>query len=185
MQQRGLLIERRNWTVLRVRRSFPCFDASQTQPMSRDLKTSPSGSSTISPLVRVVKLRCGSSGNAVPPSVYPASTSFLTGSCPASTTPSSAGSSRPGRPKSTGQAMDRIERFSTGRTVSRVRRAYERFKGARSCTLAPAALAYFFRVAPGYARAEVGKVMREVGEGERCETGVMPAIAERRIGSRA
>ena len=81
-----------------------------------------------------------------------------------------------------GQALDRIERFATGRIVTRVRRVYERFKGARSCTLAPVALAYFFRVAPAYARAEIGNVMKEVGEGERCETGVMPAIAQRRMG---
>ena len=43
-------------------------------------------------------------------------------------------------------------------------------------------LAYFFRVAPAYARAEIGNVMKEVGEGGRCETGVMPAIAQRRMG---
>ena len=80
-----------------------------------------------------------------------------------------------------GQAMDRIERFATGRIFTRVRRAYERFEGARSCTLAPASLAYFFRVAPAYAQAEIGNVMKEVYAGERCETGVLPAIAERRL----
>jgi hypothetical protein len=80
-----------------------------------------------------------------------------------------------------GQAMDRIERFATGRIRTRVRRAYERFKGARSCKLAPASLAYFFRVAPAYAQAEIANVMKEVYAGERCETGVLPAIAERRV----
>jgi hypothetical protein len=80
-----------------------------------------------------------------------------------------------------GQAMDRIERFATGRIRTRVRRAYERFKGARSCKLAPASLAYFFRVAPAYAQAEVSNVMKEVYQGQQCETGVLPAIAERRV----
>ncbi len=77
--------------------------------------------------------------------------------------------------------MDRIERFASGRMFTRVRRAFERFKGARSCSLAPASLAYFFRVAPTYAQAEIGNVMKEVDAGERCETGVLPAIVERRV----
>jgi hypothetical protein len=78
------------------------------------------------------------------------------------------------------RAIDRIERFATVRIVTRVRRAYERFRGSRTCALAPAALAYFFRVAPAYAREEIDNVMREVYEGGRCEDGVLPAIAERR-----
>jgi hypothetical protein len=80
-----------------------------------------------------------------------------------------------------GWAMDRIERFATGRIRSRVRRAYERFKGARSCKLAPASLAYLFRVSPTYAQATIGNVMKEVYEGDQCETGLLPAIAERRV----
>jgi hypothetical protein len=74
-----------------------------------------------------------------------------------------------------GKTVDRIERFATSRIVTRVRRIYERFRGARSCALAPAALAYFFRVAPACARTELVNALREAGEGERCETGVMPA----------
>jgi hypothetical protein len=80
-----------------------------------------------------------------------------------------------------GQAMERIERFATPHMFTRVRRVYERFEGARGCMLAPASLAYFFRVAPTYARTEIGSVMKEVNEGDRCETGVLPAIAERRM----
>ena len=79
------------------------------------------------------------------------------------------------------KAMDRIERFASARIVTRVRLAYERFKGARGCALAPAALAYFFRVAPGYARQEIANVMSEVYAGDRCEAGVLPAIASRRV----
>ena len=80
-----------------------------------------------------------------------------------------------------GQSIDRIERFATGRIFTRVRSVFERFKGARSCTLAPASLAYFFRVAPAYAQAAIGDVMKQVYAGGRCETGVLPAIAERRV----
>lgn len=79
------------------------------------------------------------------------------------------------------RAMDRIERYASAGIVTRVRRAYERFKGARGCALAPGALAYFFRVTPGYARQEIGNVMSEVYAGDRCETGVLPAIASRRV----
>jgi hypothetical protein len=78
------------------------------------------------------------------------------------------------------RAMDRIERFASDRVVARVRHAYERFNGSRGCRLAPAALAYFFRVAPRYARAEIGNVMTNVHTGERCTSGVLSAIAARR-----
>jgi hypothetical protein len=54
-----------------------------------------------------------------------------------------------------GHAMDRIERFATSRIFTRVRRTYERFEGARTCLLAPASLAYFFRAAPAYAATEI------------------------------
>jgi len=80
-----------------------------------------------------------------------------------------------------GQAIERIARFGSARIFRRVRRRYERFGAARGCDLAPAALSYFFRVAPKYARAELGKVMEEVSQGATCERGVLPPIAARRM----
>ncbi len=79
------------------------------------------------------------------------------------------------------QAIERIARFGSARIFRRVRRRYERFGPARGCDLAPAALSYFFRVAPKYARAELGKVMEEVSQGATCERGVLPPIAARRM----
>jgi len=77
------------------------------------------------------------------------------------------------------QAMDRVGRFASPRIFRRVRRVYEHFPSSRGCDAAPAALAYFFRAAPAYARVELGKVMEAVSRGETCEAGVLPEIARR------
>jgi hypothetical protein len=79
------------------------------------------------------------------------------------------------------QAMDRIGRFASPRIFGRVRSVYERFPSSRGCEVAPAALAYFFRAAPGYARAELTRVMDAVARDGNCEAGVLPEIARRRM----
>ena len=79
-------------------------------------------------------------------------------------------------------AIERIERFGSARIVNRVRRAYQRFPDARTCALAPPALAYFLRVAPAYARTQLPKIVTVIGNGEDCEQGLLPAVAERRMG---
>ena len=182
IQQRGLLIARRNWTVLRDPAFVPMLrrlasGASEPGPQDIALRLlydlAPGQGRQIA--LRELGKRDSSVGisglSVLPDRQLPSFDSALVAWLEQARTA-----------EEYGQALDRIQRFATGRIVTRVRRVYERFKGARSCTLAPAALAYFFRVAPAYARAEIGNVMKEVGEGERCETGVMPAIAQRRMG---
>jgi hypothetical protein len=80
-----------------------------------------------------------------------------------------------------GRALDRVERFATVRILPRVQKVYERSRTSRSCELAPPALAYFFRVEPGYARTELIKVTEAVFKDGGCKTGMLPAIAKRRM----
>jgi hypothetical protein len=79
------------------------------------------------------------------------------------------------------QALDRIERFATGRIAARVRRAYERRPGAKGCRVGPIAMAYFLRVDPAYARRELATVSRTIYEGEGCDSGLLQAVAEREV----
>lgn len=181
IQQRRLLIARRNWTVLRDPAFVPMhrrLASTANEPGPQDIALrllydlAPLEGRRIA--LREIAKRDSAVGIAglsvLPDRQRPGFDNALAGLLERARTA-----------EEYGRAMDRIERFATGRIVRRVRRAYERFKGARSCTLAPASLAYFFRVAPAYARAEIDDVIREVYEGEQCDTGVLPAIAERRV----
>lgn len=79
------------------------------------------------------------------------------------------------------RALERIERFASARLARRVRRAYERFPDARTCSLAPLAMAYFLRVDPAYAQTELPRALRALDGGERCADSLLLATARVRV----
>jgi len=79
------------------------------------------------------------------------------------------------------RAVDIIERFASPRIFPRVQSVFERFAPARACASAPTTLAYFYRVAPEYARAQIRSVAEQIFQSGSCDTGILPAIARRRI----
>jgi hypothetical protein len=79
------------------------------------------------------------------------------------------------------QALERVERYASGRIADRVRKVYAQWPELHDCESGPVALAYFFRVDPEFARTEAGRVSEMISNGVDCDTGVLFAAAKRRM----